>query len=155
MFYLARNEDFGVNSYLGNIQIFYRCSSGRLCMSRRQHAGKWCRSASLLGSQERGKSMTPNKCGKMTMKFEGSANHSKYTKRGISSTAIFLLFLPVKVTKSQSLCILLLKSCQHAYILHHNHSMSFSRLTVHCFFSLFFLSVFPFGQFLYQCYQVC
>lgn len=53
-----------------------------------------------------------------------------------------LFFLPLKMTKSQILCILTLKSCQHTYILDHHHCMSFSRLHVHCVFSLFFLSVY-------------
>lgn len=53
-----------------------------------------------------------------------------------------LFFLPLKMTKSQILCILTLKSCQHTYVLDHHHCMSFSRLHVHCVFSLFFLSVY-------------
>lgn len=73
------------------------------------------------------------------MKCQNLANHSKQ----YISRAIPLSPFPStqEMTRSQILCILTLKSCQHTYVLDHNHSMSFSRLHVHCVFSLFFLCV--------------
>lgn len=69
---------------------------------------------------------------KVRVKFQGLANRCKYIKCEYIQQCR-LLFLLLKMTKSQILCILLWKSCQYKYILDHDHSMSSSRLTVHCF----------------------